>query len=126
MDVTLDTVPLYKVLAHNYVTSDDVLTNGVASNWAETADQITIHWFPAFNEVVVANLTFISANTCGTAWTNAIVPSSYDNFNLIGTLTKEIAMGLTASECAAASTLGIIWTITQNISNPVFIFDLLI
>lgn len=56
---------------------------------------------------MVANLTFVSAEKEGTAWTNAIVPSSYDNFNLIATIAKEVAMGLTSSECAAASTLGI-------------------
>lgn len=106
MDITFYTVPLYKIHAHNYVTSDEVLTNGDVLKWAKTADQITIHWFPSFNEVVVANLTFVPETTPGRAWTHAIVPSSYDNFNLIATIAKEIAMDLTSSECAAASTLG--------------------
>lgn len=106
MDITLNTVPLYKVRGLNYVAPDEVLTNGVALNWAQTTDQITIHWFPSFNEVVVANLTFLPVDTPGKAWTNAIVPSTYDNFNLIGSIGKEIAMGLTSSTCAAASTLG--------------------
>lgn len=106
MDITLFTVPLYKVLAHNYIVSDEVLTNGAALKWAKTADQITLHWFPAFKEVVVANLTFVDVNTPGNAWTNAIVPPTYDNFNLIGSIAKEIAFGLTSSTCAAASTVG--------------------
>ncbi len=106
VDITVDTVPLYKVRARNYVTSDDILTNGEAVKWAKSTDQITFHWFPAFNEVIVANLTFVSVDNYGTARTNAIVPSTYDSFNLLATTVKEIAMGLTSSECAAASTLG--------------------
>lgn len=106
MDITFYTVPLYKVRAYNYIESDEVLTNGVALNWAKTTDQITIHWFPSFHEVVVANLTFVPVHTPGIAWSNAIVPSTYDNFNLISTIAKEVSMGLASSECAAASTLG--------------------
>ncbi|XP_037041555.1 L-gulono-1,4-lactone dehydrogenase-like isoform X3 [Bradysia coprophila] len=106
VDVTLYTVPLYKVHAHNYVTSDVVLTNGMAVKWAQSTDQITIYWFPEFNDVVVANLTFIPVESRGNARSNAIVPSTYDNFNLIGTRLGETAADLTSNECAAASTLG--------------------
>lgn len=106
VDITLYTVPLYKVLAHNYVVSDDILTNGTALDWARTSDQITFYWFPAFKEVVVANLTFVSADTPGEARSNAISPASYGYFNSIGTRAKETAYDLSTSECAAASGLG--------------------
>lgn len=107
MDVTLFTVPLYKVLAHNYIVDDEVLTNGVASNWAKNSDQLNFYWFPAFNEVVVANLTFVPVDTPGEALSNAIAPPSYGYFNLILNKAKEIAYDLTSNECAAASALGI-------------------
>ncbi|XP_037041553.1 L-gulonolactone oxidase-like isoform X1 [Bradysia coprophila] len=106
VDITLYTVPLYKVHAHSYFTSDDVLTNGVAANWAKTTDHLMIHWFPAFNEVVVANLTFVPVESRGNARTSAEAPSTYDATNLIGSTIKELAMDLTCNECAAASTLG--------------------
>lgn len=106
VDITFFTVPLYKVLAHNYVVSDDVLTNGVALNWAKESDQITFYWFPSFKEVVVANLTFVPANTPGSAISNAISPPTYGYFNFIATKAKETAYDLTSSECAAASGLG--------------------
>lgn len=106
MEITLFTVPSYKVRAHNYIVPDDVLTNGTAWSWANTTDQITFYWFPAFKEVVVANLTFLPADTPGNAWTNAIVPPTYGYFNVIGSNAKEIAYDLTSNECAAASTLG--------------------
>lgn len=71
VDVTLTTVPLYKVLAHNYIVSEDVLTNGVISNWAKTTDHLKLHWFPKFKELVVLNLTFVPINTPGNAYINA-------------------------------------------------------
>lgn len=100
------TVPLYKVLAHNYIEDDEVLTNGVAMQWAKTADQLNFYWFPAFNEVVVANLTFVPADTPGESRSNAIAPPSYGYFNLITNKAKEIAYDLTSSECSAESALG--------------------
>lgn len=106
MDVTLYTVPLYKTLAHNYPVSDDVLTNGVAINWAQTTDQLSFYWFPAFKEVVVANWTIVDANMPGNAWTNDHVPSSYESLNVLATLAKEIIFGLTSNTCALANSLG--------------------
>lgn len=106
VNITLDTVPLYKVHAHSYVTSDDILTNGVATHWAEITDSMMYFWFPAFNEVVVGNLTFVSAAYPGTAKNKLAYPTS-DAYNLIATTAKNAAMTLTSSECAAASTLGI-------------------
>lgn len=106
MEIELFTVPLYKTLAHNYVVSDDILTNGVAINYARTTDQISLYWFPAFKEVVVANWTIVDVDTPGNAWTNDHVPPTYDNFNFIATLSKEIAFGLTSTTCAFANSLG--------------------
>ncbi len=94
------------MLAHNYVVSDEVLTNGVALNWAKTADQITFYWFPAFKHVVVANLTFVSADTDGNAFTNAISPRAYGYFNFIAKKAKEIAYGLATTDCTLSSSLG--------------------
>lgn len=113
MDVTLYTVPLYKVLAHNYVVPDDVLTNGVALNWAKTTDQINFFWFPAFKEVVVANLTFVPVEENGNAFSNAIAPTTYGLFNFVVNKAKEIAYDLSSSECAAASALGINMEMTK-------------
>lgn len=106
VDITLYTVPLYKVLAHNYVASDEILINGDAVNWAKTADQITFYWFPAFGQVVVANLTFVPVETAGNAFSNAISPPSYGYFNYIAKKTKETAYDLTSSDCSLASSLG--------------------
>lgn len=53
--ITLLTQPLYKVIAHNYVTSEDVLTDGTAIQWARDADQMSIYWFPSAREVIIAN-----------------------------------------------------------------------
>lgn len=107
IDITLYTVPLYKTLAHNYAVPDDVLTNGVAKHWAKTTDQISFYWFPAFREVVVANWTIVDAQTEGNAWTNDHVPPTYGNFNVLTSILKEIAFGLTSSTCALANSLGI-------------------
>lgn len=106
-DITLYTVPLYKTLAHNYAVSDDVLTNGVAKYWAQTSDQISFYWFPAFKEVIVANWTIVDPETPGNAWTNDHVPPTYANFNVIVSFLKEVVFGLTSSTCALANSLGL-------------------
>lgn len=103
--MTLYTVPLYKVRAHNYIVSDTILTDGRAQNWARTADQIVLYWFPSLKEVIVANLTFVPADTPGTAF-SSILPASTGFFNLIIKKTKETVYSITSSECAAASALG--------------------
>lgn len=109
MDVTLNTAELYKVLAHNRVVSDDILTSGEVIQMAQNTDQLSLYWFPTFNEVVIANWTIVDANTPGTDTTNDHVPSTYDNFSLIATLIKEIAFSLTESTCAAANTVGMFY-----------------
>lgn len=106
VDVTLYTVPLYKTLAYNHVVPDEILTNGVGSNWAKSTDQIAFYWFPAFHEVVVSNWTIVDVNTPGNAWTNDHVPSSYASFNALSTFGEKIIFGLTSSTCAVANSLG--------------------
>lgn len=106
MEVTLNTVQLYKTLAHNYVVPDDILTNGVAADMARNADQVSLYWFPEFKEVVVANWTVVDKKTPGTDKTNYFAPSVYSNFALVISLAKEIAFSLTESKCTVANTLG--------------------
>ncbi|XP_037034051.1 L-gulonolactone oxidase-like [Bradysia coprophila] len=106
VEVTMNTVKLYKTLAHNYVVSDEILTNGNAVDIAKNTDQVALYWFPAFNEVVVSNWTIVDKATPGTDYTNDHTPSVYSNFALISALAKEIAFGLTESSCPAATTLG--------------------
>lgn len=104
--MTVNTVELYKTLAHNYVVSDDILTNGDAVSMAKNTDQISLYWFPEFKEVVVANWTIVDKTTPGTDYTNDHVPSTYSNFARVSSVAKEIAFTLTESKCATASTLG--------------------
>ncbi|KAG4068841.1 hypothetical protein HA402_004989 [Bradysia odoriphaga] len=106
IEVTLNTVELYKTLAYNYVVSDDILTNGNAVHMAKNTDQISLYWFPEFKEVVVANWTIVDKTTPGTDYTNDHVPSTYNNFALVTSVAKEIAFTLTESKCSTASTLG--------------------
>lgn len=106
MDVTLNTVPLYKVKAHNYIVSDEILTNGEAINWARSSDQIMFSWFPTFNEVVVLNYTFVPAKTPGNA-RSQLIPISSTETSVFSTLYKESAFNLSTSACTKASALGI-------------------
>jgi len=82
--VTLKTSELYKVHAHNYVVSDEIITNGSVIDIARNSDQVSIYWFPSFGKVVIANWTILEdVNTPGTAWTNDHVPSTYKSFNFL-------------------------------------------
>lgn len=108
MKVTLATVPLYKTRAYNYVVSDEILTNGVAIKYAKATDQLAFYWFPALEEVVVANWTIVDVNTAGNAWTNDHVPSTYENFAKIAAVAKEASFRLTTSTCALANSVGIV------------------
>lgn len=85
MDLTLYTVPLYKVQSQTYATSDAVLVNGDAIDWANTADQLTFYWFPTIGEVVVSNLTFVPAHTPGNA--KSLMSTSFES-NVLNTLYK--------------------------------------
>lgn len=104
--VTLQTETLYKTLAHNYVVKDDILTNGVAINIAETTDQVSLYWFPTFGEVIIANWTIVNASTPGNAFTNDHVPSITSSFALMAATAKEFAFSLTSSTCQLASSIG--------------------
>lgn len=106
VEVTLDTVELYKTIAYNQVVSDEILTNGTVVEMAQKADQMSLYWFPDFKEVVVAEWTIVGVNSVGTDYTNDHVPSTYSNFAAISSLAKEIAFSLTESKCAVANTLG--------------------
>lgn len=106
LKVTLNTVPLYKTLANNYITSDDILTNGKAITMAQNTDQISLYWFPAFNEVVVANWTIVDVNTHGNAYTYDHVPSIYESITAVTAVAKKTAFSLTSSTCALANSVG--------------------
>lgn len=73
---------------------------------AQNTDQISIYWFPAFNEVVVANWTIVDVNTLGNAFTYDHVPSIYESVALITAMVKESAFSLTTSTCALANSVG--------------------
>lgn len=106
MEVTLDTVALYKTQAYNYKVPDEILTNGQVVKMAQNADQLSLYWFPEFKEVVVAEWTIVEVNTIGTDYTFDHVPSMYSNTAAIASWAKEVAFSLTESECAMANTLG--------------------
>lgn len=105
MDVTLITVPLYKIRSHVFVASDDVLVNGEAISWAKTSDQLTFYWFPSISEVVVSNFSFVSAETVGNA--KSFMSTTFES-NVLNTIYKESAFNLSTSECTEESTLGMI------------------
>lgn len=105
LNVTLHTVPLYKVKSELFVVSDDVLANGDAINWAQTTDQLTFYWFPSINEVIVSNFSFVPAETDGNA--KSFMSTSFES-NVLDTIYKESAFNLSSSDCTAASTLGTI------------------
>ncbi|KAJ6645515.1 L-gulonolactone oxidase [Pseudolycoriella hygida] len=103
VDLTLETVPLYKVKSHVYVASDAVLQNGEAINWAKASDQLTLFWFPSINEVVVSNLSFVAPETVGN---HKLFMSTTFRSNVLDTIYKESAYNLSSNDCTAASTLG--------------------
>ena len=106
VNITLYTVPLFKVLAHNYVVSDDILTSGKASELAKTSDQITFYWFPALRKVVVANATFVGVTESGNAYSNSISTPSYGYFSLFASKAKEVASDFCSSTCSAVAGIG--------------------
>lgn len=110
VDVTLRTVKLYKVLAHNYIASDDILSNGVAIKWARKSDELSLYWFPESEDVVVCNRTIVCADEPGNARSNDFLSSTYANFARIFAKAKEIAFGLTSNTCAEANAVGMFFT----------------
>ncbi|KAJ6648570.1 L-gulonolactone oxidase 5, partial [Pseudolycoriella hygida] len=106
VEVTLNTVELYKTRAYNKIVSDDIITNGEAVELARNTDILSLYWFPQFKEVVVSSWIIVDVNTPGTDYSNDHVPSTYSIFALFASVSKEIALTLTESQCAAANTLG--------------------
>lgn len=126
VDVTMNTVPLYKVKVDNYIVSDEILTNGTAINWARTFDQVNLAWYPNTEKILVFHQTFVPANTAGNAYAH-LIPSSTTEESVFSTLYKETAFNLSASNCQAASTLGKykIFAVKTSIS-PVYPSSLLL
>ena len=91
LEVTLKTVPLYKVRAYNYIVSDRILTNGSIEEMARNTDQLSIYWFPSFHNAVVSNWTIVDVGTPGDAWTNDHVPSTSRSFQFYSTRALEVA-----------------------------------
>lgn len=106
VNVTFATAPVYKTLAHNYVTSDTILTNGQAIQWFRSADQLAMYWFPTTSDVVVANWTIVDPSTPGDAFTYDHVPSTYDEMNYFMRQMFELGTTVTESHCSAARSLG--------------------
>lgn len=106
VDITLRTVELYKVKAHNYIECDDILTNGKAIKWAKTTDELSLYWFPSSEKVVVSNRTKVCGKTPGNARSNDCLSSTYANFARIFFKAKETAFSLTSNICAKANAVG--------------------
>lgn len=106
LSVTFHTVPIYKTLANNYITTEDILLNGQAIKMARETDQMSLYWVPEFKEVVVANWTIVDANTKGDAFTYDHVPSIYANTAAVVAKAAEAAFTLTSSTCPLANTIG--------------------
>lgn len=106
IDITLSTVELYKVQAHNYIHCDSILSNGEAVKWARETDDLSLYWFPESEDVVVCNRTIVCADTPGNAHSNDFFSSTYANFARILTKAKEIAFGLTSNTCKKANAVG--------------------
>jgi FAD/FMN-containing dehydrogenase len=51
LKVTLRTHPLYKLMAYNYVDTDEMLFNGKVVSMAQETDQLSIYWYPSFRKV---------------------------------------------------------------------------
>ncbi|XP_037045984.1 probable L-gulonolactone oxidase 4 [Bradysia coprophila] len=106
VDITLRTVKLYKLQAHNYIEGDDILFNDKAIKWARNTDELTLFWFPSSEEVVVSNRTIVCDETPGNARSNDLLSSVYANFAKIFFKAKETAFKLTSNICAEANAGG--------------------
>jgi L-gulonolactone oxidase len=51
IDLTVQTVPLFKMRVENTVQPDEILFNGIALRWAQSFDWYQMWWFPFYNEV---------------------------------------------------------------------------
>lgn len=114
IDITLSTVKLYKVQAHNYIHCDSILSNGEAIRWARNTDELSFYWFPESNDVVVSNRTIVCADTPGNAQSNDYWSSTYANFARILTKAKETFFELTSSTCTKANAVGMCYICTST------------
>lgn len=121
MKVTLKTIPLYKTLAHNYIVSDEILTNGTVIQMARETDQMTLYWFPAVNEVVVGNWTRVGVNTPGEAFTFDHVPPTYADTAAASAAFSDATFNLTSSTCPLANSVGKEFNINFNLVTQTFI-----
>jgi len=73
LDVTLKTVPLFKMSVTNYVESETILLDGTALDWAQQHDWFEMWWFPSTKTVVVSKGVYTDNMTApGNASTNLI------------------------------------------------------
>lgn len=73
VDVTLKTVPLFKMVVRNYVEGENILFDGQAIKMAEEHDWFEMWWFPSTKNVVVSKGNYTSdLETVGNATTNLI------------------------------------------------------
>lgn len=97
INVTLYTVPLYKVTAVNTVVNDDILLNGQLLDMVRAADQTTVYWYPSLGKLVIGNWTIVDPATPGEAWTSDHVPPTSDTHNLYAVPSLEIIQTLNDS-----------------------------
>jgi len=105
VSITLNTHPLYKTRAFNYVVPDKVLLDGSIPLWLRQVDQMSIYWFPSVEKVVVANWTIVDVETPGEAFTYDHVPSSSSLFNRLIAPTSDLVQGMAESTCTALASL---------------------
>ncbi|OXA63154.1 L-gulonolactone oxidase 2 [Folsomia candida] len=87
IDVTLQTVPLFKMTVHNRIHADHILTDGrTALRWAAQHDLFQIWWFPSQGDVVVSKgIYHDGTNELGNDTTNFIPDTDFITRNLVGT-----------------------------------------
>ena len=90
VSITLSTAPLQKVLAHNYVLEEDILTGAAAEAAARGTDALVLYWFPSTGKVVVSNWTFVDAATPGNAISQAHVPTTSWTLNALAVPSMEL------------------------------------
>jgi len=72
VQLTLYTVPQYKVQVTNYEASEEILLNGVALSLARKSDYLSLWWLPDDKSVVVGDGNYISLSVPGNASSNLI------------------------------------------------------
>lgn len=77
IDVTLKTVPLFKMTVHNNIEAEAILLDGRAIQWAQDHDWFEMWWFPSDENVVVSRGNYTSdLSIPGNASTNFIPDES--------------------------------------------------